>query len=107
MLKKANRADKKTIERIFKEGRFINSTILTFKFLKNSNRKRRISIVVPKSVAKLAVKRNLLRRLGYKSLEKQIKEPPLGVVGALIFKKYEENIAKIEDEIKNIFNKLN
>lgn len=107
MLKKANRADRKSIEKIFKEGRFINSSILTFKFLKTADGKRKISIIVPKSVAKLAVKRNLLRRLGYKSLEKQIKASPVDVEGALIFKKYEESVEKIENEIKNIFNKLN
>ena len=41
------------------------------------------------------------------SFYKYIKQFPLGLAGVLIFKKYQENVSIIEDEIKNIFNKIN
>ena len=69
MLPKKNRADRKAVEKIFKEGKFINSQNLTFKFLPNSSTLPQISFIVPKNVAKLAVKRNYLRRLGYSALK--------------------------------------
>jgi ribonuclease P protein component len=114
MLKKINRADRKTVESIFsacppngREGKFLNSLNLTFKFLKTDKTDKKISILVPKSVAKLAVKRNFLRRLGYRALEKQIKSFPSGIMGVFIFKKYQDDILTLENEIKDIFSKIN
>ncbi|KKP85978.1 hypothetical protein A3B84_02635 [Candidatus Nomurabacteria bacterium RIFCSPHIGHO2_02_FULL_35_13] len=108
MLPKKNRVDKKVIEKIFKEGRFISSPNFTFKFiLGNNSFQPHISFIAPKNVAKLAVKRNLLRRRGYSVFKKYIKHTPMGILGVFIFKKPEENILKIEHEIKNILNKIN
>ena len=114
MLKKINRADKKTVEKIFKacppngrEGKFLNSFNLTFKFLKTSQTGKKISVLVPKNVVKLAVKRNLLRRLGYRALEKHILNLPSGIMGVFIYKKYQDDIHILENEIKNIFIKIN
>ncbi|MFZ3011589.1 MAG: ribonuclease P protein component [Minisyncoccia bacterium] len=107
MLKKINRADRKTVENIFKKGKFLNSLNLTFKFLKITQEDKKISILVPKSVAKSAVKRNLLRRLGYRAMEKQIKSSPSGIIGVFIFKKYQEDVLVLENEIKDIFSKIN
>ena len=106
MLPKKNRADKKVVERIFKEGRVINAPNLALRFVA-SRGPARISVIVPKSTAKKAVERNRLRRRGYSVLEKYIKQLPLGLAGVLIFKKYQEDFSIIEDEIKNIFNKIN
>ncbi len=106
MLPKKNRADRKAVEKIFKEGKFINSQNLTLKFIKSDSAVPQISFIVPKSVAKLAVKRNYLRRLGYSVLEKHLKELP-PITGAFVFKKYQDDISILENEIKNIFNKLN
>jgi len=107
MLPKKNRADKKQIEKIFKEGRFLTSPNLTFKFIITSGSKGlRISFIAPKSVAKLAVQRNLLRRRGYSALEKQINKFPAGLIGAFIFKKSINSVAEAENEIKTILTKL-
>lgn len=107
MLLKNNRADRKAIEKIFKGGKFINSLCLTFKFiLTNENSRPRISFVVPKNIAKMAVKRNLLRRRGYSILKKYIGQSPTGLMGVFIFKKYQEDVSIIENEIKNIFTKI-
>jgi ribonuclease P protein component len=107
MLPKKNRADKKAVERVFKEGKIINSPFLTFRFVPVRDGSRRISVIAPKSVAKLAVKRNLLRRRGYDALKKYLPQFPAGIIGVLIFKKYQTDIMTIENEIKNILRKIN
>ena len=123
MLPKKNRADKKAVEKIFKEGKFVNSPNLTFKFVIRGDNKflmsntessyslrnllsPRISVIVPKSIAKLAVKRNFLRRLLYSILIKYIKDLPISLVGVFIFKKAENDVIILENEIKTIFNKI-
>lgn len=108
MLPKKNRVDKKGIDLIFKKGSFLNSPSFTFKFISNHNSSNpQISFITPKSVAKLAVKRNSLRRKGYSVLSKYIDQFPLGTLGVFIFKKIEDNISKIDYEIKNILTKIN
>ena len=108
MLPKKNRADTKAVEKIFKEGKFFTSPNLTFKFITtNKNSAPRISFIAPKSVAKLAVKRNSLRRHGYTALAKYISQFPAGLVGAFVFKKYQDDLLILEHEIKNILGKIN
>lgn len=107
MLPKANRNDKKAIEKIFKEGRFVNSPNLTFKFVLNNNPAvPRVSFIAPKGIAKLAVKRNLLRRRGYAILGKYIDDLPTGLIGAFVFRKSEDNVVILENEIKNILSEI-
>jgi ribonuclease P protein component len=108
MLKKKNRADKNAVGKIFKEGKFLNSLNLTFKYiLTKDSLIPRISFIVPKSVAKLAVKRNLLRRHGYTVLQKYTDQFPAGILGVFVFKKYQDDVSIIENEIKNILSKIN
>lgn len=114
MLPKKNRADKKAVENIFKacppngrEGRFLNFPNLTFKYINTGGKQTRISFIVPKSTAKLAVKRNLLRRRGYSVLKKYIGQFPSGLTGVFIFRKYQEDVSIIENEIKNTLFKIN
>ncbi|OGI68741.1 ribonuclease P protein component [Candidatus Nomurabacteria bacterium RIFCSPLOWO2_01_FULL_41_12] len=117
MILKRNRADKKAIEIVFKTGKSFSSPNLNFKFILNNNSNiPRISFIVPKTVSKKAVKRNLLKRRGYNILRKYISQLPAGVIGILVFKKYQaspiglrprEDILIIENEIKNLLNKIN
>jgi ribonuclease P protein component len=107
MLSRKNRADKKAVGGIFKEGKVLNSPSFAFRFIKTKGPEVRISFIVPKSVAKLAVKRNFLRRRGYNILRKYIRNFPSGLVGVFVFKKYQDNILIIENEIKNILHKIN
>lgn len=115
MLLKKNRADKKDIDKIFKacppngrEGRFLNSPSLTFKFILVKDQKEpKISFIAPKNIAKLAVKRNSLRRKGYSVLRRHIDKVPRPVVGVFVFKKYQDDIFVLENEIKNLLNKIN
>lgn len=107
MLHKKNRVDTKEVDKIFKEGKFIVSSSFTFKYFKISNKGVKISVIAPKSIAKLAVKRNLLRRRGYTVLSRYIDQFPLGIIGVFVFKKYQDNVSVIENEIKTILTKLN
>jgi len=108
MLKKKNRADKKDIDILFKKGKFLSFPNLTFKFIVGSNSSTpRISFIAPKSIAKLAVKRNSLRRIGYRVLGKYIDQFPAGLVGVFVFKKYQDDKSIIENEIKNTLSKIN
>ncbi|HBB54393.1 TPA: hypothetical protein DEQ22_03140 [Candidatus Nomurabacteria bacterium] len=108
MLSKKNRVDKKAVERIFKEGKTLNFSCFSFRFiLTNTPISPRISFVAPKDVAKLAVKRNSLRRRGYAVLKKHIKYFPAGLLGVFVFKRYQDDALIIENEIKNIVNKIN
>lgn len=107
MLPKKNRVNTKEVEKIFKEGRFLNSPNLTFKYiLTKDSANPRISFIAPKSVAKLAVKRNFLRRKGYNVLKKYINSFPTGILGVFVFKKYQEDVSIIENEIKNILKNI-
>jgi len=108
MLPKKNRADTKAVEKIFKEGRFLNSPNLTFKFiLKGNSVSPQISFIVPKTVSRLAVKRNFLRRLGYNALQKHLEQFPTGISGVFVFKKYQDDTSVLENEIQNILSKIN
>lgn len=107
MLLKKNRADKSTVDHVFKEGKFVNSPVLTFKFILERGRATpRISFIAPKNIAKFAVDRNLLRRRGYSVLKKHLEDFPSGLVGVFIFKKFEDDILILENEIKTILHKI-
>ena len=106
MLPKKNRVNKKEIDILFKEGKSVTSPNLTFRFLIKKLPVPKISVIAPKAVSKLAVKRNLLRRRGYAALEKHISKAP-SLFGVFIFKKYQDDVLIIENEIENIFNKIN
>ncbi len=107
MLPKKNRACVKEVEKIFKVGKSVFSPNLTFKYLETGDKTQKISFIAPKNVAKLAVERNSLRRKGYKALEKHIALSPVGLIGIFIFKKYQDDISTLENEIKNILSKIN
>ncbi|MFA5792025.1 MAG: ribonuclease P protein component [Candidatus Paceibacterota bacterium] len=107
MLPKKNRVNTKEVEKIFKEGKFINSPNLTFKFVLTNREERRISFIAPKNIAKLAVKRNFLRRRGYSVLKKYFSDFPLGLIGVFVFKKPINSILELENEIKIILAKIN
>lgn len=88
MLSKKNRPNKADIEQIFKKSTFFASPYVTFRFLiQNTQNKPKIAFITPKTTAKKAVKRNLLRRRGYIVLQKHINTFPLGFLGVFIFNK--------------------
>lgn len=105
MLPKANRADKKMIDHIFARGKFVSSPTFSFKYIFAEDGAPHISFIAPKSVSKLAVRRNTLKRCGYKALnEVEADLPP--VAGVFIFKKQENDAKKIGKEIGTILGKI-
>lgn len=106
MLPKKNRVDKKLMQKIFKDGHFVGSRVLSFKHCLNNTTYPKISFVVPKKVEKSAVKRNSLRRRGYLVLEKYFNKLPQGLSGVFVFNK-SLTVSEIEDEIKKILSKIN
>ncbi|HPS21478.1 MAG TPA: ribonuclease P protein component [Candidatus Paceibacterota bacterium] len=115
MFAKKNRASKKDIDEIFKDGSFINSANLTFKFLiKKENSFKKVSFIVPKSVSKKAIIRNKLRRLGYLVLEKHTDLLPNGTLAVFVFKNSagfldktkKEAFLNLEKEILFILSKI-
>lgn len=108
MLPKKNRADKKAVEAVFKGGKSVHSSILSFKFLLTGEKNApRVSLVAPKAVSPSAIKRNLLRRQGYLALQKYFKRLPQGIVGVFIYKQYSEDLSLIQNDIEKILNKIN
>jgi ribonuclease P protein component len=108
MLPRGNRADKKTLEEVFRVGKFLNSPNLTFKFIQKDNlaSKPRISFIVPKAVSKKAVERNMLRRKGYSALAKHFDKFPAGINGVFLFKKPIRTTLELGEEIKTILRNL-
>lgn len=105
MLPKKNRANKKDIEKLFKNRGFLSSSTLTFRYqpLSIPGMDSRISFVVPKKVTKSAVLRNKLRRIGYIALEKHLNLLNTPVSGVFSFTK--NNTDNIENEIKDLLSK--
>lgn len=121
MFLKINRVDKSIIKQIFTKSRFINSANITLKFILNNKLPKRVSFIVPKSTSKKAVERNLLRRRGYSVLSKYLDTLPFGFMGVFVFNKKSvfyfglksknklknrESIKNLENEIKNLLNKI-
>jgi ribonuclease P protein component len=107
MLPKKNRLDTKTVEKVFTMGAFVNSPNLTLRFLKKrETQQARISVIVPKSTAKKATERNLLRRRGYAALSGMLSKFPVGFTGVLVFKK-SIPILETKNEIETLIAKIN
>ncbi|MBP9711605.1 MAG: ribonuclease P protein component [Candidatus Pacebacteria bacterium] len=120
MLPKKSRVSKDEIALIFKNGRFINSPNLTFKYIIQKGQSTpKIAFIVPKTTSKKAVSRNLLRRRGYVVLKNYFDQIPHPMTGVFIFNKnslqvFGQRKSKNNDinqylhnEIKNILNKIN
>jgi len=120
MIPKKNRATQKTIDLIFKQGKFINSQNISLKFLLSKESPIvRASFIVPKNLVKSAVKRNMLRRRGYHVISKYLNDLPVGFVGAFIFGKNskevfgargpykEKSFLDLDKEVSFIVNALN
>lgn len=107
MLKKNSRADTKTVDKIFREGTSVSSPGLTLRFIKSQpDSSSRISFIAPKSIARSAVKRNALRRLGYSAYRKQILNFPKGINGVFIFRNSSASAATLAKDLDIILRKI-
>lgn len=107
MLPKKNRVTKSDLDKVFKSGFFCNSTIFSCKYILLGKSEPKISFVVSKNIAKLATRRNSLRRKGYLALSQYLKRFPTGFRGVFIFKKNEPSVQDIKNELEKILSKIN
>jgi ribonuclease P protein component len=123
MLPKKNRANKKEFDLIFKNGKFVSSPNITLKYIKNIENvgfsSFKIAFVVPKTVSKKAVDRNLLKRRGFNTLKDILKNKPLKIGAVFVFgkksmeffggKKTKESNPKekLKEELVFLINKIN
>ncbi|MES2416362.1 MAG: ribonuclease P protein component [Patescibacteria group bacterium] len=119
MLPKNNRNDRKTVEKVFKEGFFVNFTNISLKYIATKESfPPKISFISPKTASKKAVDRNQLRRRGYAVIKKYYASLPKGFIGCFVFGKKSlqvfggkktlkyNPILNLENEIKNILSKI-
>ncbi|MFA7000183.1 MAG: ribonuclease P protein component [Candidatus Paceibacterota bacterium] len=66
MLSKKKRITKDIFQTILKKGNIVSSSFFLFRYIKETS--PRYAFVAPKKIAKTAVKRNSLRRIGYNIL---------------------------------------
>ena len=76
MLKRMNRLERKTVERIFKKGRRQRLETITVRSLQNSLDTPRIAIILPKRLKLSPVERNRLRRQLYSTIEEILPRLP-------------------------------
>lgn len=107
MTPKKNRGSAEDLKKVFKQGRSIAGTVLSFRFVQNpSPTPPKVSFVVPKTLTKSAVKRNTLRRRGYAALSSFLDQFPPGLVGAMVFRKGEATKEEIQKDIVNVVKRL-
>lgn len=96
MLPKKKRVTKELFQEIIKQGGTLSTSLFTFRYIKQ--KAPQYAFIVPKSVAKQALKRNLLRRKGYSVLRQNT---PKSGAGLFFYKKHTKKIT-IDDIKTNI-----
>ncbi|HUC88873.1 MAG TPA: ribonuclease P protein component [Candidatus Paceibacterota bacterium] len=103
MLPKNKRVTKELFQKIIKTGGSLSGLFFIFRYI-NSNAPR-YAFVVPKSVAKKAVDRNKLRRIGYRAMFPYLSK---NISGIFFYKKSgkQASFQEIKSDIENLFKKL-
>ncbi len=107
MLSKHRRVTKSLFDTVLKEGKTTHGNLLYLRYMpKSLDLYSHFAFVAPKSVAKLAVDRNKLRRKGYSILY------PLNTtnsVGVFFFKKEAKNVSSmdISSDVISLLKKAN
>ncbi len=104
MLAKKNRLSRYQIQKVIKRGRRFNFGFFGFKILANQLDFARFAVVVPKSLAKKATKRNRLRRIIFEELGHFLK-----INLDVMVKLYQipENEKILRAKVKEAFAKIN
>jgi len=103
MLPKNKRVTKELFQRIMKTGGSLASPFFSFRYI-NSD-KPQYAFVAPKSVAKRAVDRNKLRRIGYNNLNSFTLK---NISGIFFYKKQGKNVSsqEIKKDIENLLKRI-
>jgi len=99
MFSKKKRVTKDLFQAIMKQGKILSGSLFVFRYIKQDN--PQYAFIAPKSVAKQAVDRNRLRRLGYNGLRSC---PINSHAGLFFYKKEAKNASfkEIKEDIKSI-----
>lgn len=100
MLPKKNRLNREEFNNVWKNGKRVHSPVFTFIFVNNLEKKGNFSCVISKKVQKTAVKRNLLRRSIYGSID-TLNGRNIGISGIFILKPEVKDLNK-QDLLKNV-----
>ena len=87
MLPKKKRVTKELFQEIMKHGGTLSTPLFTFRYIKQKD--PQYAFIAPKSVAKQASKRNLLRRKGYSALNHST---PKSGAGLFFYKKHTKKV---------------
>ena len=98
MLKKNLRINKSLFVEVLKRGMALSSAHILLRFIKTADSKSQFAFSTPKSAAKQAVKRNLLKRRGFSVIKKYIKSINPGHLCQFSFKKNSTKLSFIETE---------
>jgi ribonuclease P protein component len=103
MLPKNKRVTKALFQKVMDTGGRINGSFFVLRYIRSA--KPQFAFVAPKSVAKLAVRRNKLRRYGYNSLRSQ---PLLPYIGVFFYKKLPKEVSpeEIKKDIEEVLERL-
>jgi ribonuclease P protein component len=108
MVLKYKRIPKELFEKVFKEGKSLNTPIFRAIFQKNNKENLiRFSFVVPKAVSKKAVIRNKLKRWGF-HVNRDLPEPKKPLIYIVFLKKGVEKLdfVTFKKELQSIFSKI-
>ena len=98
MLPGSNRLDRRSFNSVFSKSRSVHGKFFSLRIVRGAGNGK-FSVVVPKAIAKTAVKRNKLRRRGYEAIQAVFPDMPQGVSGIIFFKK--DGVGLTFPEIKN------
>ncbi len=107
MLPKEKRIPRGSFSDVLKNGRSFHFLFISIKIVRSDEENSRFSFVVPKTVSKSAVKRNLVRRRGYSILGKHLESIKKPYLYAFFMKKGVEKLTfdQFESEIVAILKK--
>jgi ribonuclease P protein component len=107
MISKNRRVTKGLFDSVIKEGYVIHSPLFTLRYKAFSEKDTyKLAFVAPKSIAKLANKRNTLRRQGYRAISDiNVKK---GFIYIVFYKKQvkEATYQQIKDDLSSLFLKI-
>jgi ribonuclease P protein component len=103
MLKKPNRIkQKRDFNKIFKEGKKLNSDFLLFKIAKSNSSQSRFGFVVSKKVSKNSTVRNKIKRVLSEIIRKKMPEIKGGIDIVIIVK---SDFTKQKNDIEEVIGK--
>lgn len=101
MLSKSRRIERKLFPLLLK-GKTYKNNLFLLRFAVINGDHARFSFSVSKKVAKSAVIRNKIRRMGYHLLEKYLPQIQSNALAGFVFKKVPKNKDEVEENLKNI-----